>query len=608
VSSPRRDERVAELEERLARLAREKASLALVTEMMASLGAESGATPAAARVLRTLIEHVGGTGAVAWVATDSGFLRVDEAGQTSRAAAIDCPVAADVFASGRSLEIETDVEETAVTEPAGESASTWVFPLGVGAERVGVVRVEALQLSAWEIGPHIGLFFRLAALLLRHEVVGESALQRAYAELEATATALARAKAELEARVAERTAELVAINERLQRELAERTRAEEEARRMDAALQASEEQLRQAQKMEALGLLAGGVAHDFNNLLQAIVGFGSVLRESAAGSDAEAVEEILAAAARATELTKNLLAFSRKQPFSPAPLDVVALVERERKLLARLIGEDITLETRTSPGPLLVDGDAAQLQQVLLNLATNARDAMPHGGRLVVWTDAVTVDGAPTARIGVSDTGVGIAAEDLARVFEPFFTTKPIGSGTGLGLSIAYGIVAKHGGRIEATSRRGEGTTFLIDLPRLAEGRLPDDSAAPAARPGRGEHLLVVEDVPTVRNVLRAILSRAGYDVTTAADGVEAVALVGAGRRFALVVLDMLMPRMNGREALERLREAVPGQRALLMSGYTADVLDARGAAALGAPLLPKPIGAAALLAAVRAEIDRAPR
>ena len=597
---------VARLEQRLARLGREKAALALVTQMMASLGAETGARATAQGVLRCLLEHVGGTHAVAWVVTGDGYVRVDATGASAVMAAIDDADAARAFAAGAPLELELDADATAVTELHGEHASTWIFPLGIGAERVGVARVEALQLPTWEVGPHLGLFFRLAALLLRHEVVGESALRRAYTELADTAAALAHAKDELEARVADRTAELVRANEALARELAERTRAEEEARHSADALVASQDQLRQAQKMEALGLLAGGVAHDFNNLLQAIVGFGSMLRASlVAPGEAECVDEIMAASARAAELTKSLLAFSRKQPFSAAPLDLNALVERQRKLLARLIGEDIALETRLGPGPLVVDGDGVQLQQVLLNLVTNARDAMPHGGRLAVSTERVDGPGAGLARLLVEDTGTGIDEVDLPRIFEPFFTTKELGRGTGLGLSIAYGVVTKHGGTIRARSRRGLGTVFEIELPLLREVSGPRETTPAPAHHGQGERILIVEDEDAVRRVMSRILGRAGYVVTTAADGDEAVGLVAGGLAPDLVLLDMLMPHMNGSEALRRLRVLRPGQRALFMSGYTADVLDARGAAALGAPLLQKPIAAVTLLATVREVLDR---
>jgi signal transduction histidine kinase len=600
-------ERSRHLEARLMRVAREKASLELVTIMMASLDSAAGVPATAAGVLRCVLEHVGGTDAVAWVAVGARFLRVDATGAATEVGAIDCPHARAAFASGEPRELESDAIDAALLEPPARSATTCAFPLRAGSTTVGVARFEALPLSAFEVAPQIGLFFRMAALLLHAEVASESAVRRAYGELAESAAELARAKNDLEGRVAERTAELVRANARLARELAERTRAEAEARRNAAELRSSREQLRQAQKMEALGLLAGGVAHDFNNLLQAILGFGSLLRGAVDHpDDVESVEEILSAATRASELTRALLAFSRKQPFSPAPLDLNDVLRDQRKLLARIIGEDIALETRLADEPLVVNGDRAQLEQVLLNLATNARDAMPRGGRLTLAATLVDVAGVPTARVSVEDSGVGIRAPDLARIFEPFFTTKAPGHGTGLGLAIAYGVVAQHGGRIAARSEPGTGTTFEIDLPlhgRPASER-PSIGAAPAR--GGGESVLVVEDEPAVRGVLYAVLSRAGYDVTTAADGREAVELVSAGLRFDLVILDMLMPRMNGGQALVELRRRVPGQRALLVSGYTADVLDGRGAAALGAPLLQKPVASATLLAAVRGALDGA--
>jgi PAS domain S-box-containing protein len=387
------------------------------------------------------------------------------------------------------------------------------------------------------------------------------------------------------------------------RDVSESVQAEE-------ALRKSQELLRQSQKMEALGLLAGGVAHDFNNMLQAIVGFGTILRDALTEqADQECADELLAAAGRAAELTRGLLAFGRKQPMEPKPIDLNKIVEQTRKFLVRIIGEDVSLETVLADRPLVVEADAALLQQVVVNLATNARDAMPSGGSLIVSTEVHGAHGAhggTFARLSVRDTGHGIAEADLPRIFEPFYTTKEKGRGTGLGLSIVYGIVTQHGGQVQVRSSP-RGTVFDVDLPLIRRSAEAPESHAPAPHAGRGESILIVEDDAGVRGALRAVLTNAGYRVQIAVDGAAAVRQIAEGHAFDAVLLDLLMPQLNGRDALEQIRALVPGQRALFMSGYTADLLDARGLAALDAPLLPKPVRPSKLLAAVRELLDRAP-
>ncbi len=341
-----------------------------------------------------------------------------------------------------------------------------------------------------------------------------------------------------------------------------------------------EEQLRQAQKMEAIGRLAGGVAHDFNNLLTAINGYAELLlaglvneheRRQAAG--------ILAAGERAAALTRQLLAFSRMQVLHPEPLDVDAVVESYLGLLERLLGEDIEIEVRLAAGLPPVLADAGQLGQVVLNLAVNARDAMPYGGRLTLGTDVVDIapgelPGVAAGRyvvLRIADDGEGMDEEVRARIFEPFFTTKAQGHGTGLGLATVLGIVEQSGGEIVCRSAPGEGTEFQIYLPAGAGPAAVGAPAPPRAFQRRvGGTILLVEDDSRVRELTEAMLVDAGYEVVAAGLPSEALSLA-AERPFDLVLTDIVMPEMDGRDLARRIRSKHPGTRTLLMSGYARD-------------------------------------
>ena len=376
-----------------------------------------------------------------------------------------------------------------------------------------------------------------------------------------------------------------------------------------------EEQLLQAQKMEAVGILAGGVAHDFNNILSAIVGYASLLQMRLVQDDPLAghVERILTAAERAANLTSSLLAFSRKQAAELRPVDLNETVQGFHRILERLIGEDIDISLRLASEPLVIDADPRQLEQVLMNLATNSRDAMPHGGRLGIATAAVDLrDGAGVAPAGryaaisVSDTGAGMSPEVRSRVFEPFFTTKEAGKGTGLGLAIVQGIVEKHGGHVTVDSGPGRGTTVTVFLPRR-------DATIPAAASRRGEPIprgretiMLVEDEAAVRQVTRSMLEEFGYTVLEAVDGVSAQYVFRENReRVDLVLCDLLMPRLNGRETLAGLREMRPEVPVIFISGYTADVIAQKGLADEGVSLMMKPLDPATLLRTVREVLDR---
>jgi len=382
---------------------------------------------------------------------------------------------------------------------------------------------------------------------------------------------------------------------------------------------ALEEQLRQSQKMEAIGQLAGGVAHDFNNLLTVIHGNACLARLSGA-TEAErttALDEIGRASARAATLTRQLLAFSRRQEIQPSTLDLNETVTGTTRMLQRLIGEDVRLKLQLHPRPVYVRADAGMLDQVLMNLAVNARDAMPDGGELTITTGLVQAGAerrtrhpammpATYASLRMIDTGCGIAPEIQARIFEPFFTTKEAGKGTGLGLATVFGIVRQHGGFIDVTSEPGQGAIFEVLLP-LDESirREPTPDARPAPTGARGETVLVVEDDPSVRHLAVRVLEMHGYRVREAADGPEALRISAELPAIDLLLTDTIMPGgLDGQQVADRLRATRPGLRVVLMSGYTADRLRRDQLLQEGLNFLGKPFTPEGLARCVRARLD----
>lgn len=376
-----------------------------------------------------------------------------------------------------------------------------------------------------------------------------------------------------------------------------------------------EEQLRQSQKMEAIGQLAGGVAHDFNNILTVIISQSSLAlyTERLDASVRAALVEIHNAGQRAASLTRQLLAFSRKQIIQPVVCNLNVIALGMEKMLRSLIGEDIRFELSLAPDLGAVRADPGQLEQTLLNLAVNARDAMPHGGRLSIATANVDLTPAEAAHYGglpagayvklsVTDTGSGMDAETLAHIFDPFFTTKGVGRGTGLGLASVYGIVRQHHGNIAVQSATGTGTVFTIHLPRLAEPAPPLRPAENPQLPARGAgSLLVVEDNEIVRETVTLTLRSHGYEVSEAASGEEAMRLAESrDQPFDLVLTDLVMPEMNGRELSERLRRRWPDCRVMFMSGHTDDAVFRRDSFHSGVPFLQKPFTPVDLLEKVR--------
>ena len=382
-----------------------------------------------------------------------------------------------------------------------------------------------------------------------------------------------------------------------------------------------EEQFRQAQKMEAVGRLAAGVAHDFNNLLTAILGTTDLMIEDlpADDPDREGLLDIRGAAERAAVLTRQLLTFSRQQVVSPRMLRLNELITDLVKLLRRLLGEDVTIASALAPDCGAVKADPGQLEQVLVNLAVNARDAMPNGGRLTIETKNVDLDADyPTERVmipagryvmlAVTDNGTGMDAQTNARIFEPFFTTKPVGKGTGLGLATVYGVVQQSGGYIWLYSELGHGTSFKIYLPRVdADGPQPAEEEQRASALDGSETVLVAEDEEAVRLIIAKALEARGYRVLSARDGTEALELAAGHGRIDLLVTDVVMPDMNGRELSRCLTEARPNLRTLYLSGYTDDAMLHRGVLQEGVAFLQKPFSLGALARKVRDVIEARP-
>jgi PAS domain S-box-containing protein len=380
-----------------------------------------------------------------------------------------------------------------------------------------------------------------------------------------------------------------------------------------------EQQLLQAQKMEAVGRLAGGIAHDFNNILTAIIGYGNLLKIDIKEDDPlnNYATQILNSAERAANLTRALLTFSRKQIISPKPVNINDVIKGIGRLLSRLIGEDIDLSTPLTDKDLTIMADTTQIEQVLMNLATNARDAMPNGGTLVISTDMITFDNeylrahgygrlGNFALISVEDTGCGIDEKIKERIFEPFFTTKEIGKGTGLGLAMVYGIIKQHEGYINVYSDADKGTTFKIYLP-LIKSRFEEPGQIDAGPVSGGtETILIAEDDAQVRVLTKKILEKAGYHVIEAADGVAAMNLFRANQdKIQLLILDVIMPKKNGKECYDEIRKSTPDIKTIFTSGYTANIIHKKGILEEGIDLILKPVSPNQLLRKVREVLDR---
>lgn len=492
------------------------------------------------------------------------------------------------LAAGRAAEALDDVER--LVDELREGADHDLFPeaLRLRAELLDEAGCEAESLASYKAfreAERAAYQVRSAARLETLKMVHQLEASRHRESM------LRGARDELERRVQERTAELQAKNDELSASIEKR-----------AAL---ELRLQHAQKMDAIGRLAGGVAHDFNNLLLVIQGYGENLRRELTPTDArhESVEQVLGAAQRATRLTSQLLAFSRRQPRTLRVVDVVELVRELERMLRRLIGDGVTLHVIASDDACLVEADPGLLEQVIMNLVVNARDAMAGGGLLTIHVERATaaedasLSGARHVRLRVSDTGEGIPEEIRALVFDPFFTTKESGKGTGLGLSTVYGIVGRHNGEVRLSSEVGKGTTFDVFLPLTdapADGRADagDDAVAGDGSRARSRTatVLLVEDDDSVRALVGSTLEQDGYTVLLARDGVDALRVVEeSGDAIDLVVCDVVMPRMGGPELMREVHRARPELCFLFTSGYPDRAEAAVAAGGARADFLQKP-------------------
>lgn len=503
---------------------------------------------------------------------------------------LGCAVGA--FVTVQSVALATPATEQIKVEP-NASPSFW-FRAGIG----GLIAALIGAALHWRTRA----ITRQNALLEQQVSHRTAQLQEEVRIRQGAEAALRESHAELEHRVQVRTAELAETNASLEAEIAGRKTVEA--------------QLRQAQKMEAVGQLAGGIAHDFNNLLTVIFGQTELLGDATITAEARdtAVRDIKAAAVRATNLTRQLLVFSRHQSMTPVPVDLNRVIGDVGKLLRHVISENITLQTTLRSAPLGVLADAGMLEQVLMNLAVNARDAMPRGGVLTLSTTLAAVTAEQTrdrlhampgkyARFSVSDTGTGIAAETLPRIFEPFFTTKEAGKGTGLGLTISLGIVQQHRGWIDVESAPEKGTTFHVYLPSHSLTPPAENTTPPAAELTTGDcTVLLAEDEPAVRALVKHLLMRQGYRVIEAVSGSDALTCwSGHKDEIGILLTDIVMPGWpNGHELAARLREESPSLRIVTMSGYDpSEFSPLSGRKNLQAPHVRKPFSADALLRAI---------
>lgn len=437
------------------------------------------------------------------------------------------------------------------------------------------------------------------------KIVGLCGVARDITERKQAEEALREAHDKLEKRVRERTAELAKANEELQHEIIERKKMEQ--------------QLLQAQKMEAIGTLTSGISHEFNNIMTVILGYGKLLQIEVAKDKllTNYVTPILKSAERAANLTQALLAFSRKQTINPRPVNLNEIINGMEKLLSRLIGEDIELSTILSDKDLTVIADSGQIEQVLMNLVTNARDAMPDVGNLTIRTEFIDLDNefrkahdfsspGSYALLSVEDTGQGMDDKTRERIFDPFFTTKEVGKGTGLGLAMVYGIIEQHDGHIRVNSEPGKGTTFKIYLPLIrSKVEVTESADFPILKKG-AETVLIAEDDVQVRRLAKDVLVGFGYKVMEAVDGEDAISVFGENKdKIQLLILDLIMPKKSGKKVYDEIKKIRPDVKAIFISGYNENLIHKKVILEEGLDFILKPFSPDELLKSVREILDK---
>jgi signal transduction histidine kinase len=542
-------------------------------------------------------------GAIAQIKTKVGLLTMDEFRQ--------------VMEAFQREEQRLDAERRAIVEESWQRFN-WLLVAGSSVDILVTLLFAFLFVSG--ISKRVSTLTNNAQALaagneLTKPLRGTDELARLEQVFHNMAQALREAHTGLERRVQERTAEISEINTLLTVEIAERERAEAERRSV-------QEQLVQSQKLESIGTLAGGVAHDFNNLLT-VIGGNAQLGLARLPADApvrERLVEIEKASGRAARLTRQLLAFSRRQQLERKSISLNDTIREIMKLLRRVIGADIEVRFNGQLDLIPVFADPSQVEQVIMNLAINARDAMPTGGQLIIETNGVTLDQTylhnhSQAKVGrhvqisVSDTGTGMDKETKAQIFEPFFTTKKVGAGTGLGLAMVYGIVKQHDGWIEVYSEVGHGTTFKVYLP-VADSAIAEEIESTEAPLRSGtETILVAEDEEPLRDLAKSVLEELGYTVMLAANGEDAVEIYAANRQqIHLVILDVVMPRMGGHEAYELIRQSGSDVPVIFMTGYSAEMIRGRFAENFSIPLMQKPYSIDVFGRKVREVLDMSSR
>ncbi len=567
--------RIAHLEQRLKQLAAAKSQLQLYAELINKLSLVKGLDNVPAQIVTLLMGTLGGTNITLFYVIDTTWHSIDAMGTKLLMEHVPDPSIEEALVGRKSLFIDAKTDTHILPSSSLREFSrgaTWIIPLAFEDEAVGAIKMEGMMVVRPDMMDHLQPFINYATMILKSEVEKFTKLRLAYDNIKR-------------------------INKELTEEIEERKKNE----RDKAVL---ESQLIQAQKMEAVGQLAGGVAHDFNNMLGVILGHAELAMEQIDPHHpiSAHLQEIQKAAQRSADITRQLLAFARRQTVAPRVLDLNETIEGMLKMLRRLIGEDIDLAWLPGTGLWPVKIDPSQIDQILANLFVNARAAIAGVGKLTVETGNNTFNeeycdahagfvSGEYVRIVVSDNGSGMDKETLAHIFEPFFTTKGVGEGTGLGLATVYGAIRQNNGFINVYSEPGKGTSFTIYLPRHVGNAVRVTTVNSVEPAKRGiETILLVEDEPTILAMTKIMLQMLGYTVLTAGTPREAIKLAGEfAKEIHLLVTDVVMPEMNGQDLAGTLLPKYPHLKCLFMSGYTSDIIARHGILVDGVQFIQKP-------------------